>query len=57
MCTQEKPNINSKGGQGHNEEPNKLLNQSLQGGLEKVNCMSSNQLQRNYCKILNEPLI
>ena len=52
-----KPNLISKDNQGHNEEPDKPLNQSLQGGSEKISYMSSNGPSRNCCKVLNENLI
>ena len=52
-----KPNLNLKGSQGHNEEPDKPLNQSLQGGSEKISYMSSNGSSRNCCKVPNENLI
>ena len=33
------------------------LNQSLQGGLEKISYMSSNGPPRNCCKVVNEHII
>ena len=38
-------------------ESNKPLNQSLQGGLEKISYMSSNGLPGNCCKVPNKHLI
>ena len=35
----------------------KSLNQSLQGGLEKIGYTSSNGLPRNCCKVSNKYLI
>ena len=52
-----KPNLNSKGGQGHKEEPNQPLNQSFQGGSEKISYMNSNGSSRNCCKVPNKNLI
>ena len=36
---------------------NKSLNQSSQGGLEKIDYTSSNGAPRNCCKVLNEHTI
>ena len=47
-----KPNLNLKGNQGHNVEPGKPLNQSLQSSSKKVSYMSSNGPSRDYCKVL-----
>ena len=52
-----KPNLNSNGSQGHNEESNKPLNQSLQGGSEKISYMSSNGPPGNCYKVPNKHLI
>ena len=52
-----KPNLNSKGGQGHNEGPNKSLNQILQGDSEKIGYMSSNRSLGNYYRVLDKCLI
>ena len=52
-----KPNLNLKDNQGHNEESDKLLNQSLHGGLKKISYMSSNRPSGNCCKVSNENLI
>ena len=47
-----KYNLNLKGNQGHNVEPNKPLNQSLQSGSEKIGYMSSIGPSKNYCGAL-----
>ena len=39
-----------------NEELDKSLNQSFQGGLEKAGCVSSNELPENYCEVLKKHL-
>ena len=52
-----KPNLNLKGSQGHNEELDKPLNQSLQAGSEKISYMSSNEPLGNCYKVLNENLL
>ena len=52
-----KPNLNTKDSQGDNEGQDKPLNQSLQGGSEKISYMSSNEPLGNCCKVLNENLI
>ena len=49
-----KPNLNLKDSQGHNVDPNKPLNQSLQSGSEKVSYMNSNGPPGNCCKVLNK---
>ena len=51
------PNLNSNGSQGHNEEPDKPLNQNLQGDSEKISYISSNGPLGNCYKISNEHLI
>ena len=52
-----KPNLNSKGNQGHNEELDKPFKQSLQGSSEKISYMSSNGPLGNCYKVSNENLI
>ena len=52
-----KPNLNLKSSQGHNVESNKPLNQSFQGGLEKISYINSNGPPGNYCKVPNKHLI
>ena len=47
-----KPNLNLKGSQGCNVEPDKPLNQSLQSGSENISSMSSNGPPRNTCGAL-----
>ena len=43
-----KPSLNLKGSQGHNVEPDKPLNQSLQNGSKKVSYMSSNRPSKEH---------
>ena len=43
-----KPNLNLKGSQGHNVEPDKPLNQSLESGSEKTSSMSSIGPSKHY---------
>ena len=47
-----KPNLNLKGSQCHNVEPDKPLNQSLQSRSENVSYTSSNGPSKNHCRIL-----